>query len=80
MFKDEAVRNEIKNKVNFRAQKVLYFRWSGSGGDKITYRTKKDKKDTQVHFLYTAGLTDDLRHHARVFAIRRGVEWTVKRK
>lgn len=79
-FKNESVVKKIQKHVNFRAQKVLYFRWSGSGQDRLQASVKKTKKGQTILFQYTPGLTRDLRHHAKLYAVRRGTEWKVVRK
>ena len=58
----------IKKQVDFKTHQVVFFSWSGSGGDKLTFETKGDKK-VEVVFNYKAGLTKDLRPHFHMFVI-----------
>ncbi len=61
-LKDAA--DEIKKQVNFEKEKLVFFAWGGSGGDKIT----PDEK-TVGTFTLTRGLTRDLRMHMRLFVV-----------
>ncbi len=61
-LKDAA--DEIKKQVNFEKEKLVFFAWAGSGGDKIT----PDEK-TAGTFTLTRGLTRDLRMHMRLFVV-----------
>jgi len=73
---DGLARIQIATQVDFTEQYLLFFRWSGSGGDKLT--PKVDAGTKAVVFQYQAGLTDDLRHHAHLYVIKKGFSWTVK--
>jgi len=75
VFADEASRAALGKRVDFAKDKLVVFVWSGSGGDKLVAAPGKDGQ-TAV-FAFTAGRTDDLRHHAYVFAVPRG--WKVKK-
>jgi len=68
-IKDEAAAAEVKKAVDFKTEKVLYFAWSGSGQDKLTFTTVEGKKGPEVTFTYAAGRTRDIRTHAKLFAI-----------
>jgi hypothetical protein len=67
LFATDADRDEIKKQVNFDKEKLVVFVWSGSGQDKLTGELVK--RGGTARFTYTAGLTDDLRHFAHVFAV-----------
>jgi len=67
----------IGAKVDFMKQIVLVFAWQGSGGDKLTYVVAESFPE-QVQFSLRPGVTDDLRSHSRVFALRSNVKWSVK--
>jgi hypothetical protein len=69
---------KLQKLVNFRKQDLLVFAWSGSGGDKITYETKKGTKGTEVVFHYKRGLTRDLRRHTQMYAVKKGISWKVQ--
>ncbi len=69
MFADDAGRAAIKKQVDFSKQKLVVFVWSGSGGDKLSGAMTRDGKSAV--FTYTAGVTDDLKRHAHVFAVHK---------
>jgi hypothetical protein len=75
VFADEASREALRKRVDFATDKLVVFVWSGSGGDKLVAAPGKDGQ-TAV-FTFTVGRTDDLRHHAYVFAVPKG--WKVKK-
>jgi hypothetical protein len=74
----EAVQKRVKKDVDFTTQQVLFFEWSGSGGDKLTYTVEKGKKGTEVVFQYRRGLQKDLRPHVRLFAMPKDATWKVQ--
>ena len=69
----------VMQQVDFTKEELLYFSWSGSGRDRISWRaaTKADKAKGVV-FLYNKGMTEDLRAHIALYAIGKGTEWSVK--
>jgi hypothetical protein len=67
LFADEAGRGLIKKQVNFDKEKLVVFVWSGSGQDKL--EGELVRRRGTARFTYTVGRTDDLRHHACVFAV-----------
>lgn len=71
--------NVLVKQVDFQKQIVLVFAWQGSGGDKLIY-TVAESFPEQITFAMTPGLTDDLRMHTRVFALRSNVRWSIKGK
>ncbi len=74
-FSDDQLKVLNKN-VDWDKQAVLVFAWRGSGQDKMEAVVKETGDDgLLVEFVYTAGLTRDLREHTRFFAVRKGVEW-----
>jgi hypothetical protein len=64
----------IKKEVDFDKQKLVFFAWSGSGGDKITATADKD----DVTFTYKGGLTRDIRPHYHLFAIPKDAKFKVE--
>jgi len=74
----EAVQERLKKEVDFTTQQVLFFAWSGSGGDKLTYTVEKGKKGPEVIFQYRSGLTKDLRSHVRLFVLPKDATWKVQ--
>jgi len=65
--------------VDFKKQIVLVFAWRGSGGDQLNY-TVAESFPEQITFSRQFGRTRDLRPHAKVFALRSNVKWSVKGK
>ena len=66
---DDKAADAVRKLVNFETEKVLYFAWSGSGKDQITYQVDDGKPGPEVTFVYTRGLTRDFRPHRKLFAI-----------
>lgn len=71
-------RDRIKKDADFATQKVLFFGWSGSGGDKLTATVEIGDKGPEVVFHYQRGLTKDLRGHVRVFTVTKAAPWRVE--
>jgi len=68
-IKDEAAAADVKKAVDFKIEKVVYFAWSGSGQDKLTFTTADGKQGPEVTFTYTPGRTRDIRKHTKLFAV-----------
>jgi hypothetical protein len=66
---DEAAVAAIAKAVDFKTERLLYFTWSGSGQDKLTFTTAEGKKGVEVTFTYAPGRTRDVRAHNKLFAI-----------
>jgi len=75
-FGKEAIATLVKA-VDFKKQVVLVFAWRGSGGDQLNY-TVAESFPEQITFSRQFGRTRDLRPHAKVFALRSNVKWSVK--
>src|SRR5262249_43772379 len=71
----EKVQTRLKKEVDFTKQQVLFFAWSGSGGDKLTPTVEKGEKGPVVIFQYQGGLQKDLAPHVRLFAILKDATW-----
>jgi hypothetical protein len=78
VFPDEDLQRRLKKEVDFKKQKLLFFAWSGSGGDRLTYKVERGEKGPEVVFLYKRGLTRDLRHHRHLFAVPKDAAWRVQ--
>ena len=72
-FRDSEIRDQINNRIELRTQDLLYFSWSGSGQDKLTFTVD----GFVAVFQYTPGITKDLRPHTALFAIGKGSDWRV---
>lgn len=76
-FKEEAVRTAIEKQVNFEKEQVIYFAWSGSGGDKLSYKIEGSKEKPEVVFQYNPGFTRDLQRHSRLFALAKNATFKI---
>jgi hypothetical protein len=76
-IKEEAAAAAIKKAVDFKSEKVLYFSWSGSGQDKLTFTTGEGKKNPEVTFTYTPGKTRDVRPHKKLFVLPRDATFKI---
>lgn len=76
LFADDDGRAEIKKQVDFGKEKLVVFVWKGSGQDKLTGELVK--RGGTARFTYKAGLTDDLRSHAYVFAVPKDAKVELK--
>ena len=79
-FPDDKTRAKLAELVDFDKQHLLLFQWSGSGGDRLTARVEASDSEQVIIFDYTPGLTRDLRQHAKLFAVTKGIAWKVQTK
>lgn len=77
LVSDEKTREAIAKQVDLKTHDLLVFAWQGSGGDKLSY-TILESFPEQVPFKLMPGVTDDLRTHTKLFAVRKNVRWSVK--
>ena len=73
---DEAAVAAVKKAVDFEKEQVVYFAWSGSGQDKITFESAGGAAPT-VTVTYTPGRTRDVRPHAKLFALPKDATYKV---
>jgi hypothetical protein len=64
--------------VDFNKELLLYFAWSGSGGDKLSFKVADGKKEPVVVFSYSRGLTDDVQMHYRLYAVAKNATWRIE--
>ena len=69
---DNSERARISEQFDFDSQKLLYFRWSGSSGDKLSFVIKTTGKTNKVTFYYRMGAQDDVEQHAFLYAVDKG--------
>ncbi len=70
----------LRKRVDFEKQKMLLFRWNGSGKDSLTVRPAgKDQAKPKLFFDYAPGLTRDARFHAKMFLMPKDAQWEVVR-
>jgi len=72
---DEKARKQIAEQVDFDKQKLLLFRWSGSGQDKLAIDLKETDKQQTATVTYKRGRTRDLRPHTYLFVLPKDAEW-----
>ncbi|HYV39172.1 MAG TPA: hypothetical protein VE988_26025 [Gemmataceae bacterium] len=77
---DQETRAKIAAQVDFTKEKLVYFKWSGSGGDKVSFTTAKAANSVDVTVTYQGGLTRDLRPHHYLLVMPTNAKWTVSTK
>jgi hypothetical protein len=70
-FPESELAARLMKENDFAKSKLLFFAWSGSGQDKLSYTVEKD----EVVFKYQPGLTRDLRGHFQLFAIPKDMKY-----
>ncbi len=70
---EEDVQAKLKKEIDFGKQKLLFFAWSGSGQDKLTYEVGKEG----VIFKHVPGLTLDLASHFHAFIVPKDTNWKI---
>jgi len=79
VFPEEEVQKALKTEVDFSKEKMLFFNWGGSGQDNLTFTETKGDKGLEVVFHYRQGLTDDLRHHTKLYVLPKDATWKVEK-
>ena len=74
---EPATLKKVMEGVDFKTHILLVFAWQGSGGDKLTAALTDDTPQ-EVRFTLKPGVTDDLRSHVQLFAVKKEVRWTAK--
>src|SRR5256885_14795387 len=74
---DEAAVAAIRKAVDFKTDKVLYFAWTGSGHDKLTFTTAEGKKGPEATFSYTPGKTRDIQPYKKLFALTKDATFKI---
>src|SRR5262249_25095486 len=69
-FPREEARAKIKKEVDFTRQKLVFFAWSGSGQDKLSFKAGNGEKPG-ITFTYEPGRTKDLRPHIHLYSVPR---------
>lgn len=65
VMNSESLEKTILKVVDFRKEHLLLFAWGGSSGDRL----KVAGKASEATFEYTAGKTDDVFRHVKMFAV-----------
>ncbi len=68
---------KIAKQVDFEQEFLVFFQWAGSGQDKLTFTVEKNNGKSKVVFVFKPGRTRDLRPHAHLVSIRKGVSWEI---
>jgi hypothetical protein len=74
---DEDAVMKIANEVNFNLEQLVYFAWSGSGQDKITFEVGEGEKKGEATFTFTTGRTRDLRPHRKLAVLPKDAKFKV---
>jgi hypothetical protein len=75
-FPNKDTQDKIAKQVDFMKDYLLYFRWQGSGGDKLSFLPFRE--GSEILFTYKAGLTDDIKHHTKLYALDKTIKWMTK--
>jgi len=73
----DAGAKKISGQVDIGQQVLVFFQWAGSGQDELTCAVENRGDEVRVIFKFRAGLTRDLRPHAHLYAVRKGVPWEI---
>jgi hypothetical protein len=79
-FPEEELQGRIKKEVDFDKQRLLFFAWAGSGGDKLDFKVEDGKKGPEAVFTYRTGLTRDLRGHFHLYVLPKDATWRMADK
>ncbi|MFC1758647.1 hypothetical protein ACFL2H_07750 [Planctomycetota bacterium] len=74
---DRAAVEAIADATDFNRQRLLFFSWSGSGGDKLVGQPTVVDGVVNVELQFNFGLTDDLRQHRGLLAIPKDADWNI---
>jgi hypothetical protein len=68
---------KIARQVDFEKDELLFFAWTGSGTDKLSFKVEETKRGPVAVFSYKQGLGDDIpRPRFRLYAIAKN--WRVE--
>ena len=68
---------ELSKQIDFEKQKMLVFRWAGSGQDELFASVEGEEEGQELVFGYRGGMTRDLRQHARYYIVDKASDWSV---
>ena len=72
---DKEWQKRIGKNVDFTKEYMVFFAWAGSGQDKLTFEVEEEKKQSVVVFSHSYGITNDLRDHFHLYALRKNATW-----
>jgi hypothetical protein len=74
---DEDWLNRIARQVEFAKDELLFFAWTGSSTDRLSFKVEETRKGPVVVFSYRQGLGDDIpRPKFRLFTVARN--WRIE--
>ena len=75
--RDEEWLDRIAKQVDFEKDELLFFAWTGSSTDRLSFKVEETKKGPVVVFSYKQGLGDDIpRPRFRLYAIAKN--WRIE--
>lgn len=77
---NKEAREAIAKLVDFGKEKLLFFAWSGSGGDRLGFSDAVVDGKPVVQIHYQPGKTFDLRPHHYLFATAKDATWELAKK
>jgi hypothetical protein len=73
----DAEAEKISKQVDLDEHVLVFFQWAGSGQDKLAFAVQKQDDKTKVVVTFRPGRTRDLRPHAHLFSMRKGIAWEI---
>ena len=74
---DKEWRDRIAKQVDFDKEELLFFAWTGSGTDSLSFKVEETKRGPVAVFRYKQGLGDDIpRPRFRLYAIAKN--WRIE--
>ncbi len=67
----------INGQIDFSKETLLYFKWVGSGEDRINITTANTANGLEATFVIRPGMTLELSPHHHLFAISNDAMWKV---
>jgi hypothetical protein len=74
-FPEEDTQARLKKEIDFAKQQVLFFAWSGSGQDSLTFEVAKGSSADEVVFKFVGGRTKDLKGHFHAYVLPKDMKW-----
>jgi hypothetical protein len=74
---DKDWRDQIARQVDFEKEELLFFAWTGSNTDRLSFKVEETRRGPVVVFSYKAGLGDDVpRPQFRLYSLARN--WRIE--
>jgi hypothetical protein len=78
VFTDKPRYNTVVHQVDFDEEHLLFFNWSGGGGEKLDFRAIETAKGTEVVFRHDATSKDTAKRHIRLIVVPFHATWRVE--